>query len=149
MESSNTPTAPQAQVVSQTVDVPADVVYAFARQMKNLPLWASGLAKGIEERDGRWFADSPMGRVQIEMAPLNPYGVLDHDVTLPDGTTFHNAMRVTPNWLRSVLSFVLLRAEGTSAEAFEADAEHVRGDLAALKRLLEQRGAGGGSPDKP
>ena len=57
---------------------------------------ATGLSKGIEQREGKWFADSPMGQVEVEMAPANSFGVLDHDVTLPNGVNVHNAFRVTP-----------------------------------------------------
>ena len=128
-----------ARVVRQPIDVPAEVVYAFVRQMEKLPLWASGLARGIEQRNGAWFADSPMGEVQVAMAPVNPFGVLDHDVTLPDGTTVHNALRVTPRGNGSLLSFVVLRAPGASQENFDADVAHVRADLLALKQLLEQQ----------
>lgn len=134
-------TSPEALVVAQPVDVPADVVYAFARQMENLPLWASGLAKGIEQRGGAWFADSPMGEVQVAMAPANPFGVLDHDVTLPDGSRVHNAFRVTPCGDGSLLSFVVLRSAGTSQKNFDADVAHVRADLLALKQLLERQRA--------
>jgi len=129
----------EAMVVSQTVDVAADVVYVFTRQMKNLPLWASGLARGIEQRDGEWFADSPMGQVKVAMAPANSFGVLDHDVTLPDGVSVHNAFRVTPCGDGSVLTFVVLRSAGVSQESFDADVAHVRQDLLALKQLLEQQ----------
>ncbi|MDM0052323.1 SRPBCC family protein [Variovorax sp. J22R115] len=127
----------EALVVSETVGVPAKVVYDFSRQMENLPLWASGLAAGIQQRDGAWFADSPMGQVKVEMAPVNPFGVLDHDVTLPDGVRVHNALRVTPCGDGSLLTFVVLRLAGVSQESFDADVAHVRRDLAALKRLLE------------
>ncbi len=129
-----------ALVVSQPVPLPFQkAVYDFARQMENLPLWASGLATGIEQRDGQWFTDSPMGKVQVEMVPANPYGVLDHDVTLPDGTTVHNAFRVTPcGDEASLLSFVVLRLEGVSQADFDADVAHVRKDLAALQLLLER-----------
>ena len=51
------PTVQEAAIVSQAVDAPADVVYALARQMDKLPLWAAGLAKGITQRDGEWFAE--------------------------------------------------------------------------------------------
>lgn len=129
----------EAVACSQAVDVAADVVYAFASRMDNLPLWASGLAKGIEQRDGQWFADSPMGPVRVAMSPPNAFGVLDHDVTLPDGVTVHNAFRVTPSGAGSVLTFVVLRLPGVSQEHLDADVAHVRRDLAALKRLLEQR----------
>ncbi|WP_221885663.1 SRPBCC family protein [Variovorax sp. MHTC-1] len=131
----------EAMVVSQAVDVSAEAVYAFARQMENLPLWASGLAKGIEQRGGEWFADSPMGQVKVTMAPANSFGVLDHDVTLPDGVSVHNAFRVTPCGNGSLLTFVVLRSAGASQESFDADVAHVRQDLLALKQQLEQQAA--------
>lgn len=127
-----------AVVVSQTVDRPAQVVYAFASRMENLPRWASGLARGIVQRDGHWSADSPMGPVRVAMAPANPFGVLDHEVTLPDGSSVHNAFRVTPCGERSVLTFVVLHLEGVAQDRFDADVAHVRRDLLALKCLLEQ-----------
>lgn len=130
----------EALVVSQPVAVPAQVVYDFARQMENLPQWASGLATGIEQLVGQWFTDSPMGKVRVDMAPHNPFGVLDHDVTLPDGTTVHNAFRVTPCGEHgSLLSFVVLRPQGVGQADFDADVSHVRKDLAALQQLLERR----------
>lgn len=131
---------PEALVVSQPVAVAASAVYEFARRMENLPLWASGLATGIEQRDGQWFTDSPMGKVRVDMAPHNPFGVLDHDVTLPDGTTVHNAFRVTPCGEHgSLLSFVVLRPQGVGQADFDADVAHVRKDLAALQQLLERQ----------
>ena len=130
----------EALVVSQPVAVAAPTVYDFAHRMQNLPLWASGLATGIEQRDGQWFTDSPMGKVQVAMSPANPFGVLDHDVTLPDGTTVHNAFRVTPcGDAASMLSFVVLRLAGVSQADFDADVAHVRKDLAALQQLLERQ----------
>ena len=133
-------TVQEAAIVSQAVDAPADVVYALARQMDKLPLWAAGLAKGITQRDGEWFADSPMGEVKVAMAPANAFGVLDHDVTLPNGVCVYNAFRVTPcGEGRSLLSFVVLRPPDASAQSFEADLAHVRQDLAALKQLVERQ----------
>ena len=129
-----------AQVVSESLDLPSRQVYDYARRMENLPSWASGLAAGITQRDGAWFAASPMGEVRIDMAEPNDFGVLDHDVTLPDGSRVHNAMRVTPCGEGSLLSFVVLRLPGVAQAAFDADVAHVRKDLAALKKLLEERG---------
>ena len=126
-----------AEIVSAPLDVPARQVYDYARKMENLPSWASGLAAGITQRGGQWFAASPMGEVRIDMAEPNDFGVLDHDVTLPDGNRVHNAMRVTPCGEGSLLSFVVLRLPGVGQAAFDADVAHVRKDLAALKKLLE------------
>jgi hypothetical protein len=131
----------QTRVVSLAVDVPADAVYEYAHRIENLPHWAAGLATTLHNEDGQWFTDSPAGRITIAMAPRNPYGVLDHDVTLPDGMTLHIAMRVTTTGDGSLLSFVALRMPGATDDAFEQDVAIVLQDLKALKTLLEAKAA--------
>lgn len=126
-----------ARVIAETIDLPADAVYDFACVPANLPQWASGLATGISEEPGGWYADSPMGRIRVELAPRNALRVLDHDVTLPDGQRFHNAMRVTPSGDGCVVAFVLLRMPDVTDDDFERDAAHVARDLRTLKALLE------------
>lgn len=139
MTASTSGKALEARVIVQSIDVAADKVYDFARQMHNLPQWASGLASGIQQEHGEWFTDSPMGKVKVAMTPENTLRVLDHDVTLPNGQTVHNALRVTPAGDGCVVTFVVLRMPGTDATAFEEDAAHVTKDLAALKQVLEAR----------
>jgi hypothetical protein len=121
---------------------PAEV-YAFAAAPENLPRWAKGLSGSIEEVDGEWVADSPMGKVKVRFAGHNALGVLDHDVTLPSGETVHNPMRVVANAEGSEVVFTLFRRPGMSDEAFAADAKAIAADLAELKRLLEARPRGG------
>jgi hypothetical protein len=132
----------QVQIVSETVNAPAARVYDFARQRENLHRWATGLASAdIKPEGDHWAADSPMGRIQIRMTPKNDFGVLDHDVTTPDGTTTHNAFRVSPVGEGvSVLTFAVLRQKGADDAAFEKDAAHVAKDLKALKALMETKG---------
>lgn len=127
----------ESKIVSVAVEVPADHAYAFATRMENLPRWASGLASGIRQDNGEWFADSPMGRVKVAMAPINAFGVLDHVVTLPDGSTVHNAFRVTPRGDGCLLIFVVLRMPDTETSVFQEDVAHVQRDLQALKTILE------------
>ena len=127
----------EAQVVAEPAKVDARAVYEFASRMENLPRWASGLSSGIAQRGGRWVAQSPMGEVTVAMAAKNEFGVMDHDVTLPDGSTVHNAFRVTPAGDGCLITFVVLRMPGTPQQAFDADVAHVRKDLQALRRLLE------------
>jgi len=128
------------KIISETVAAPAHAVYEFARRRENLHRWASGLASAdIEQEGDHWVvADSPMGRIQIRMAPKNDFGVLDHDVTTPDGVTTRNAFRVTPVDEGCALTFVVLRAAGADDGAFERDAAHVAKDLRALKALVEK-----------
>ena len=127
-----------SRIVSETINVACKVVYEYARQMENLPNWASGLATGIKQENGHWFTESVMGKVRVVMAPRNDFGVLDHDVTLPDGTVVHNAFRVTPAGDGSLLSFVVLRLPGVTIKDLAKDVGHVASDLKALKAILEK-----------
>jgi hypothetical protein len=63
--------------------------------------------------------------------------VLDHDVTVPSGETFHNPLRVLANGDGSEVVFTVYRWTGTTDEAHQADAAAVAADLATLKSLLE------------
>ncbi len=130
----------EIKVVSTTVAAPTRQVYEFACRRENLHRWASGLASADVEQEGdHWVVTgSPMGRIEIRMAPRNDFGVLDHDVTTPDGVTTLNALRVTPVDEGCALSFVVLRQAGASDEDLERDAAHVLKDLKTLKGLMER-----------
>jgi uncharacterized protein YndB with AHSA1/START domain len=119
---------------------PAAEVYAFAADPAHLPEWAAGLSGAIEQRDGRWFAVAPMGEVEVRFVEANPYGVLDHDVTLPDGTTVTNPMRVIADGDECEVVFTLRRGPSTTDEELAADERAVRADLATLRELLESLG---------
>ncbi|WP_210506480.1 SRPBCC family protein [Naasia sp. SYSU D00057] len=115
-------------------------VYDFAGNPANLPRWAAGLSGSIEQVDGRWLAESPMGPIEVAFAPRNEYGVLDHQVTLADGRVFDNPMRVLRDGDAACdVVFTLRRADGMTDEEFAADTAAVEADLATLKRLLESR----------
>jgi hypothetical protein len=116
---------------------PADV-YAYVSDPRNLPAWASGLSTTISQVDGEWVAESDLGRVTVRFAPDNPFGVLDHVVTLPDGTAVTNPLRVVANGSGSDVVFSLFRAPGVDPDALEADAATIVRDLARLKELLEE-----------
>lgn len=113
-------------------------VYAFAADPATMPRWASGLAAGLRRDGADWIGDGgPLGDIRIRFAAPNDFGVMDHDVTLPDGTTVHNAFRVTPNGDGAELAFVVLRQPDMDDATFAADADHVLKDLRTLKALLE------------
>ena len=128
----------ESQHLSTYIERPASQVYAYAVNPANLPTWAAGLSGSIEQREGRWFAESPMGEVEVAFAPENPYFVLDHDVKLPDGTTCNNPMRVIADDTGCEVVFTLRRRPDQSDEDYEADAAAIRTDLATLKSLLER-----------
>ena len=103
------------------VSRPADEVYAYVADPAHLPCWAAGVDAATE----------------VRFVAANDNLVLDHDVTLPDGSVTRNPMRVLPDRDGCEVVFTLRRAPGTSQEAYDADAAAVRADLATLKRLLE------------
>ncbi len=127
----------EARHVTISIDRPPADVYAYVSDPVRLPEWAAGLSGSIAHLDGKWVAASPMGRVTVEFAPPNLFGVLDHDVTLESGEVVHNPFRVLPNGDGSELVLTLLRREGMSAEEFDADEAAIRGDLETLRGILE------------
>ena len=129
----------QSRHLSVSIDQPAATVYAYVRDPAHLPEWAAGLAAGIRRERGEWVADSPMGRVLVRFVPVNEYGVLDHDVVMPDGTTTTNPLRVLADGQGSEVVFTVRRRAGMSAEEFDADTAAVSADLATLKRVVESR----------
>lgn len=123
--------------VTVSIQRAAKDVYRFAHDGANLPRWASGLGKSIDEADGKWIAEGPLGRVEVRFAPENELGVLDHYVTLPSGQVVHNPVRVIPNGKGSTVIFTLLRLEGVTDESLAQDMKTVEHDLSTLKGLLE------------
>ncbi|MFJ8979603.1 SRPBCC family protein [Streptomyces sp. NPDC102282] len=133
-----TPSDAETRHLSIRIDRPAGQVYAYASEPSHLPAWAAGLGASIEETDGQWIADSPMGRVVVDFAPRNDFGVLDHHVTLPSGETVYNPVRVIADGPGCEVVFTLRRRPGVSAEEFRRDEAAVSADLATLKRIAEQ-----------
>ncbi|MET7417657.1 SRPBCC family protein [Dactylosporangium sp. NPDC005555] len=123
--------------VSTNIDRPAADVYAYASNPENLPEWAPGLLRSVEKVDGQWVADSDMGRILLDWAPDNPFGVMDHHVTVPSGQTFYNPMRVTANGEGSEVVFSVRRQPGMTDEDFDRDCAAVQADLGALRAVLE------------
>lgn len=129
--------APESRHLSTWIRRRAADVYDYVRQPANLPSWAAGLGSSTELVEGRWVAQSPLGRVVVEMTEPNRYGILDHWVTLANGRRFYNPMRVVADGEGCELVFTLRRQPESSDGDFDRDAEAVAADLATLKRLLE------------
>ncbi|CAN5421084.1 hypothetical protein BH10ACT10_BH10ACT10_17930 [soil metagenome] len=107
--------------LSVHVDRPADEVYTYVSDPAHLGEWAAGVSPDVE----------------VLFAPTNPYGVADHDVSLPDGTVIHVPLRVLPDGDGAEVVLTLRRAPGADDAAFEADDTAVRTDLETLRGRLE------------
>ncbi len=124
------------KTVSISIDRASDEVYAFASDGANLPRWAHGVGKDVRREGDAWIADGPLGTAAIRFAPSNPFGVLDHDVTLPTGIVVHNPLRVMPNGAGCTVSFTLFRQPAQTEQQFADDAATVEADLQRLKRVI-------------
>ena len=129
----------QARIIHITIERDWHDVAKFVLNPENMPRWAAGLGAGLDRRGDHWVADGgPLGEIEVRFAPANDLGVADHEVTLPDGKKFHNALRVVPNGDGAEVMFTLLRAPGMSDAGFATDTEHVEKDLETLKSLIEK-----------
>jgi hypothetical protein len=128
----------EAKHISVTIkNNPADI-YAFASNPENLPKWAAGLsgAKIIKSGDA-WVCESLMGTVKVNFTDKNSFGVMDHNVTLPNGEINHNPFRVQKNGSGAEVVFTLYRLPRMSESDFEKDAATIKKDLETLKLLME------------
>ena len=108
-----------AQHISQSIARPPAEVVAVAG---DLSAWAAGVSDDMT----------------VTFLPGRDLGILDHDVTLPDGSTFHNPLRVLANDEGSEVVFTLYRRPGTTDAAHAADVAAISADLATLRELLEK-----------
>jgi catechol 2,3-dioxygenase-like lactoylglutathione lyase family enzyme len=132
------------RILHTSIQAPAERVYAFVAEPRNMPRWAPNFGHAITPADGHWIMHTAEGPVPVRFAPPNELGVLDHWVRLPGGE-IHNPMRVVPHGAGSVLTFTLWRQEGWTDTEFDEDAALVSADLATLKALIEA----GESPSSP
>ncbi|MBW9054699.1 SRPBCC family protein [Rhizobium mesosinicum] len=127
-----------ARIVHMTIKRDWRDVYDFAGRPENMPLWASGLASGLEPDGEDWVAHGPLGSVRVSFVLPNEFGVIDHTVTIESGLRVYNALRIVPNGDGCEVMFTLLRLPGMTDEQFAADAAHIQKDLATLKSMMEK-----------
>ncbi|KXO87717.1 polyketide cyclase [Tsukamurella pulmonis] len=129
--------AEESRHIGVVIPRPAAEVYEYARDPANLVQWAAGLATGLRVDGEDLITDSPMGQVRVRFAPDNDFGVLDHDVTLPDGTVVNNPLRVLVHPEGAEILFTVRRL-GASDTDFDRDCATVLADLERLRGLLSE-----------
>lgn len=134
------------ECVSVSINKLADEVYRYASNPENLPAW-TGFMKSVAKENNTWFAESDLGKIKIEFVSQNNFGIIDHWVTVPDGITIYNSMRVIENGQGSEFIFILFWRPNRTKEEFEQDIQAVKKDLKALKRILEKKPSVASSDD--
>jgi len=123
--------------LSVSINRSAAEAYELLSVPENFPKWASGLGTSLRKAGSDWVAETPEGPVAVSFSERNSFGVLDHSVTLPRGTSVYVPLRVVAQGDHCELVLTLFRQPGMSDEKFAADAEWVMRDLHAAKRMLE------------
>lgn len=129
----------QVQHISITIDKPKDEVYTFVSEAENFPKWLAFVASITLKMGNIFTAETTLGTIKIAMPLKNDFGVIDHVVTLADGTKVPNPLRVIPNGEKSEVVFTLFKAPGKTEKQFNDDAELVATDLKTLKKILEKQ----------
>jgi len=135
----------ESRTLTITIQAPAERIYAFVSDPRNLPRWAAGLARSVSEEDGLWRVETADGPVGVRFVEQNPFGVLDHHVTFPSGEEVVVPMRVIANGPGADVIFTVFRTAAMSEQQLAADAAMVGRDLLTLKELLELEAAPGSS----
>lgn len=128
-----------ATTYSVSIDCHCQALYERIWRPECFPEWASGLSEAdLREENGAWVATGPGGPVRIRFTAHNAYGVMDHFVVLDDRNEVHIPLRVIQNGDGAEILLTLYRQPDMDAERFADDAEWVKRDLAALKKLIEE-----------
>jgi hypothetical protein len=132
-----------ARTASISIDAAPDAVYRFLADAMNMARWAPGFCQTIiadpaVERGWRiTTAEGAPARARF-VAP-NAMGVVDHWVTLADGTEVYVPLRVVPNGAGSEVLLTVFQQPSMSDALWEKDVAAVCADLERLKAALEPR----------
>lgn len=126
-----------ARTVSVSIFRDARETYDFIRTASQLATWASGLGAVTGEANGEIQIETPSGPGTLRFAPENPFGVLDHDITLASGVRTHVPMRVLPNDDGCEVMITIFQPEDMTEREFSRDANWVKRDLESLREALE------------
>lgn len=127
----------KSRTITCSISRPPSVVYEFASNPENLPQWVKSFCLSVKNMGDEWQMETPTGWVRVQFVSANDFGVLDHVVTLPDGQSILNPMRVVANGEGSEVMFTLFQLPNMSVEQFSNDAGLVEADLRMLKEVLE------------
>ncbi len=129
-----------SRTVTVTIERPPAIVVDFARDPGNLPRWATAFCRSVRKTPDGWVVETPDGDAGFRFVETDAAGVLDHVVTLADGTVVVVPMRVVATGKGSEVALTVVLPEGVTDHAFEADVAMVVADLGRLRAALEGMG---------
>jgi carbon monoxide dehydrogenase subunit G len=123
--------------ISISINRPPAEVYQFASNPENFPRWVA-FVKRITRQGDLWVGETDLGVIKIKFTPQNNFGIIDHQVTLANGETVNNPIRVIANNEGCEFVFSLFRMPGRTDAEYNEDANSVKNDLQTLKNIMER-----------
>ncbi|ONI66833.1 hypothetical protein BWI15_26945 [Kribbella sp. ALI-6-A] len=120
---------------SIAIDAPADAVFAFVADPRNLPRWAPGAAKSVQPSGDDWLLDNGQAEVRITVRTSEEHGTVD--LLSPDDPRSGVFTRVLPNGTGSEYQFTLFFPEGTPQDAVDQQLTVIEQELATVRTLCE------------
>lgn len=127
----------RADTQAVSIDASPRDVFRFVADIRNLPRWAVGFAKGVREDRGRWYVAVTDGEIPVRIDADEERGIVDFWLTLTPGAEALAASRVLPRGTGCEYVFTQFEAPQMPAEVFEKNVAAVRHELSVLKALAE------------
>ena len=126
-----------SRTVTVSIDSPPARVYEYAGNPENFPKWTPSFVRSVRRARDGWILETRDGELGLRFATRNPFGVLDHYVTIAPGEEILVPMRVVPNGSGSEVLLTLVQTPDMTDAKFAEDAAMIERDLGALKAVLE------------
>ena len=127
----------RSETQTVTIECDATKVFDYVADPANLPVWATGFARGVRREQKGWIVDTPQGEVGIRVETDPDLGVVDFHISPAPGAENVVRSRVVPNGTGADYVFTQLQFEGMPDEVFEGQSKALSAELELLKSLLE------------
>jgi hypothetical protein len=138
MATANSPTE-RSDSYSVSVNAPPAFVWATLANVEDWPRFSPFALRVNQLSPTRYEVTSPQGPVILTSNFVEDLGLLDHTVTLRDGTDVFIPYRVTPNHRGSELIMTNVKSPGDSMAEYEEQLAWMRTELDQARQHVEER----------
>jgi hypothetical protein len=148
MATGNSPTE-RSDSYSVSVSAPPAFVWATLANVEDWPHFSPFALQVHQLSPTRYEVISPQGPVILTSNFVEDLGLLDHTVTLRDGTEVFVPYRVAPNHRGSELIMTNVKSPGDSMAEYEEQLAWMRTELDQARQHVEERYALAAKADRP
>ena len=127
----------QADTKTVAIQAKPRQIVEFLADIRNLPRWAVGFAKGVRRDGDRWLVTTGSGDMAIRIATEPDYGVVDFYMAPGPGLEALAASRVIPNGDGAEYVFTQFQAPHMPDDVFVKNVRALTQELTVLKAILE------------